>query len=306
MEKKELTIMSKCDGLPLSVTIVEPSMKIKGVVQIAHGMAEHKERYYPFMDYLAYNGYVAVIHDHRGHGKSIKSEEDLGYFYDEKAEYLVSDLYEVTKYIKKKYKKEKLTLFGHSMGSLIVRKYVKTHDDEIDKLIVCGSPSKRAFMDIPILITKIIKKFKGDRYRSEFLQKLVFGKYNEKIKEPISENSWICQNEETVKEYDNDELCGFTFTTNGFLNLFTLMKEVYSKKGWQLKNKELKIYFVAGSRDPVIISKEKWYKSIGFMYSLGYKNIIYKLFYRLRHEILNEEENLVIFTDILRFIDDKK
>ena len=42
------------------------------------------------------------------------------------------------------------------------------------------------------------------------------------------------------------------------------------------------------------------------MYSLGYKNIIYKLFYRLRHEILNEEENLVIFTDILRFIDDKK
>ena len=84
------------------------------------------------------------------------------------------------------------------------------------------------------------------------------------------------------------------------------MKEVYSKKGWQLKNKELKIYFVAGSRDPVIISKEKWYKSIGFMYSLGYKNIIYKLFYRLRHEILNEEENLVIFTDILRFIDDKK
>lgn len=306
MKIKEITIISKCDKLPLSVTIYEPDIRIKGVVQISHGMTEHKERYYNFMDYLAYNGYVAVINDHRGHGKSIRNEEDLGYFYDDTYEYIVEDLHEVTKYIKKKYKGKKISLFGHSMGSLVVRKYIKKYDDEIDKLVVCGSPSKRPFINLAILITNIIQKFKGDRYRSDFIQKLVFGGYNKNIKDPISENSWLCANEQTVKEYDNDELCGFVFTTNGFLNLFHLMKDVYSKKGWQLKNKELKIYFVAGSKDPVIMSREKWYKSIYYMYQAGYTNIIYKLFHRLRHEILNEDDCEIIFTDILRFIDDKK
>ena len=46
-------------------------------------MAEHRKRYFPFMEFLAENGYIAVIHDHRGHGESIKEKEDLGYFYDD-------------------------------------------------------------------------------------------------------------------------------------------------------------------------------------------------------------------------------
>ena len=41
-----------------------------------HGMSEHKERYLPFMEYLQNRGYAAVIHDHRGHGKSIEREDE--------------------------------------------------------------------------------------------------------------------------------------------------------------------------------------------------------------------------------------
>ena len=61
-------IKSSSDNLELELIYMEPKGEIKGVVQISHGMSEHKERYYEFMEYLKDNGYAVVIHDHRGHG----------------------------------------------------------------------------------------------------------------------------------------------------------------------------------------------------------------------------------------------
>ena len=117
MNKKMFTVKSECDGLELDVTVFEPENEIKGIFQISHGMAEHKERYYKFMEYLEQNGYVTVINDHRGHGKSVKSNDDLGYFYDNSAEYIVEDLHQITKLMKEQYSNKPLVLFGHSMGS---------------------------------------------------------------------------------------------------------------------------------------------------------------------------------------------
>lgn len=50
---KKKSILSKKDGLTLSLSIIEPKGKPKAIVQISHGMAEHKERYYDFMEYLS-------------------------------------------------------------------------------------------------------------------------------------------------------------------------------------------------------------------------------------------------------------
>ena len=86
--KENLVIYSKCDGLKLGVTIFEPKGKCKGIVQISHGMSEHKDRYYEFMQFLADNGYVSVIHDHRGHGESVKDKTDLGYFYTKNIDFI--------------------------------------------------------------------------------------------------------------------------------------------------------------------------------------------------------------------------
>lgn len=302
MKKENLKIKSNCDGLLLDCMMFIPDEEIKGIVQISHGMAEHKERYYKFMEYLTNKGYITIINDHRGHGLSIKDSEDLGYFYDTDASYIVSDLYQITKYVKSRYPNKKVTLLGHSMGSMVVRKYIKLYDKEIDKLIVCGSPSENKMAKIGLDISKIIGKIKGDRYRSKFIQNMAFGNYNKKFKEGESSNRWICKNEETVKEYDKDRLCGFIFTTNGFQNLFKLMIDIYDKKNWELSNKKLPIFFIAGSDDPVIGSKEKWLKSQNFLKNLGYENIKGKLYEGLRHEILNEEEREVVYQDIIDFI----
>lgn len=80
--KYESSFKSEADGLEISVMALIPDKKpYRAVVQLVHGMSEHKERYIPFMQYLAKLGYVVVIHDHRGHGKSVKHQDDLGFTY---------------------------------------------------------------------------------------------------------------------------------------------------------------------------------------------------------------------------------
>ncbi|MCI8616983.1 MAG: alpha/beta hydrolase [Clostridia bacterium] len=302
MREENLIINSESDNLQISVTIFIPETEVKGIVQISHGMAEHKERYYDFMRFLTNNGYVTIINDHRGHGKSVKSNEDLGYFYDNKAEYIVEDLHQITLYIKEKYPNKKIVLFGHSMGSMVVRKYLKKYDKDIDKLIVCGSPSKNSFSKLGVIVSKIMKCLKGEKYRSKFIHKLAFGNYNKKLKKVKSNNSWVCANEESVTKYDNDKLCGFVFTTNGFENLFKLMGDIYTFKGWKLYNKKMPIFFIAGSDDPVIINKQKWLKSQEFLKKIGYLNITNRLYNNLRHEILNEKNRDEVYNDVLDFI----
>lgn len=296
-------IKSNQDGLELDVSFIRPEGEIKGIVQISHGMAEHKERYYPFMEYLASCGYISIIHDHRGHGASVKKQEDLGYFYDDTAEHIVEDLHQITTYIKEKYPNKKLVLFGHSMGSMVVRKYIKKYDKEIDQLIVCGSPSKNPLVGLALMIVKMLKGFKGEYHRSKLIQKLAFGTYNKNIVKPISENAWVCANEETVKAYDEDKLNGFIFTLNGFQNLFTLMKDIYIKQGWQLNHKELPIFFIAGEDDPVIVSTKKWQEAQDFLKEIGYQNVSGKLYQGMKHEILNEKDKKIVFEDILNWIE---
>lgn len=303
MKIENQKIKSDQDGLELEMSIIKPEGEVKGIVQISHGMAEHKERYYPFMEYLASNGYLTIIHDHRGHGASIKSKEDLGYFYEDKAEYVVEDVHQITRYIKEKYPDKKLILFGHSMGSMVVRKYSKKYDKDIDKLIVCGSPSKNTQVGLALMVVKVLKAFKGEYHRSKLIPKLAFGSYHKAIQNPISENAWVCANEETVREYDKDELNGFIFTLNGFQNLFTLMRDIYTKQGWKLNNKELPILFIAGEEDPVIISPKDWQKAQEFLKEVGYKNVSGKLYPGMRHEILNEKDRKKVFEDVLKWIE---
>ena len=293
MKEENFKLVSDCDGLKLDVTMFVPK-KIKGIVQLSHGMVECKEYYYDFMRYLTTNGYVTIINDHRGHGKSVKSDDDLGYFYDETAEYIVEDLHQITKYVKDKFPGKKVILFGHSMGSLVLRKYIKKYDYEIDKLIVCGSPSENKLAGFGVNLTKIFKKIKGEKYRSDFLNRL--------SGLPDKDKSWLSKDSDYVNKYMNDKYCSFVFTTNGFMNLTKLMVDVYSKKNWVLKNKDLPIFFIAGKEDLVIKNEKAWMKSIKFLKDIGYKNIEYKLYDDMRHAIVLEKNKELVYDDIMKFL----
>ena len=301
MERKDFTIESQFDGLELHVVVMEPDAAIRGVVQFAHGMAEHKERYFDFMKYLAAAGFVTVIHDHRGHGESLRSQEDLGFFYDGGGVAVVEDLHQILLAVKELYPQKPYILFGHSMGSLVARCYAKKYDSHLNKLILCGSPAQNPLVPVALGLTSLMGKIKGERHRSPLLHKLALGPY-EKMGESDVSNSWLCCNREVVDEYNQNPLCGFNFTVNGYKNLFNLLKETYSSKGWLCEHLDLPIYFIAGAEDPVIGGQKGWQDAQDFMTSLGYTKVEGLLYEGLRHEILNELDRSPIFSDILKWM----
>lgn len=296
--REDIILTSKVDNLNLGVTIISPKEEPKAIVQLSHGMCEHKERYIDFMNYLSNLGYICIINDHRGHGASVKCEDDLGYFYENGYEAIVEDLHQVTEFIKNKYEKKPLYLLGHSMGSLVVRSYIQKYDYELSGLIISGSPSENIGSKFGVKIVNLMSSIKGDHFRSKFINKCSFGGFNSKIKGATCENEWLCNDKKIVDEFNNDNLCGFIFTLNGFYNLFSLMNKVYSKKGWKVINKKLPIWFISGEEDPCMISKNKFIKSTQLLKEVGYENVTYTLYKNMRHEILNEKEKFKVFNDV--------
>ena len=71
----------------LHPSTVEP---IVGLIQISHGMAEHKGRYQEFVNFLNTNGFHVAIYDHRGHGDRILDNR-IGFFDNDNGWNLVVD-----------------------------------------------------------------------------------------------------------------------------------------------------------------------------------------------------------------------
>lgn len=296
---KIINIKSNSDGLNIELAIEEPIGDVLGIIQISHGMAEHKERYYDFMKYLAENGYVSVINDHRGHGNSIKEKGKYGNFYTNNSDYIVEDLHQVTRYIKDMYKDKEVILFSHSMGTLVARNYIEKYDDEIKKLILCGPPTLNKLAPLGLLMAYITGLFYGDDKENRLLDKMTFKGYNSKY---IGKNEWICSNKLEVDKYNSDELCGYVFTTSGFINLYKMMIGAFKKSKYKIKNKDMDILVIAGSDDPVIQSEKKFNELVSFLKNVGYCKIDSKLYDGKRHELLNEIDKDVIYKDIVNFI----
>ena len=166
-------------------------------------------------------------------------------------------------------------------------------------MIVCGSPSKNNASKLGLKVVKLLKSIKGERYRSEFVKKLMFGGFDKKGSEP---NSWVCHNKEILKLYNEDELCKYTYTLNGYENIIKLMIDIYNPKIYNRNNLDLPIYFIAGSDDPVIKSKKDFNEAINFLEKIGYHNIDNTLYDDMSHEILNEVNNNLVYDDILNWL----
>ncbi len=302
MKREILQLPSDEDALMLSGILQVPQGEIKGIVHLVHGMCEHKERYQHVLDFLNEHGYAAVIFDMRGHGESIRHPQDLGYFYDDSGVWLVNDIHQIVYTMKKRFNNIPYIIFGHSMGSLAVRCYLRRFDYEVDGAIICGSPSANSFVLIAMLLCRFLRKTKGEYDRSPWMHKLVFKGYENAFAKE-GKNAWLCTKNEVVEAYDQDPLCGFSFTLNGYQNLFRLLYDTYDEDGWLCRQPKLPLLFIAGEDDPCIRSTYAWNKAIAHMRGVGYQNIVKKLYPFARHEILNDTCRQQVLEDMLHWID---
>ncbi|MCR4824708.1 MAG: lysophospholipase [Bacteroidales bacterium] len=296
---KEMTLPASADGLALAMLVSTPETDPRGVVQLVHGMCEHKERYIPFMEFLTEKGYVCVIHDHRGHGASVKSPEDLGYLYEGGWEAMVEDVRVVSDWIRRQWPGLDYTLFGHSMGSMVVRSFAKRYDDRLDRLFVCGCPSDNPAKGAGKMLASLYGRLRGWHYRPKLLQKMSFGSFNKPFEQEGWPAAWVCSDPELLEAYHKDPLCAYQFTANGFYHLMGLMQDCYSAKGWKMSRPGMPVYFISGAEDPCRVSDQALEQAVELMRRVGYKQVELKLYPGMRHEILNEKDKQTVWDDIL-------
>ncbi|MBR5437658.1 MAG: lysophospholipase [Clostridia bacterium] len=280
------------------------SGEIKAVIQVAHGMAEHLERYEKFATVLCDNGYALYINDHLGHGLSVKNKDELGYFGEKDGwKVFVEDCYKLTEIIKKENPGKPLVFFGHSMGSFVARAYSTKYADEIAGAVYCGTAGPNPAAGAGILLTKAIAKIKGTHHRSKLIDKVGFGTYNSKF-EGRTAFDWLSRDNEEVDKYIADELCGYLFTAYGYRDLFSLLGYVSSAEWFSGLSKELPVLMIAGAMDPVGEYGKGIDKVHKALCDAGKTNVKKILYPDARHEILNEKACFdTVCNDVISWIE---
>ena len=297
----QCSLQSNFDQQPLIGTYYQAD-KPQAMLVMVHGMCEHRLRYHDFQTYLANHEISSLMFDTRGHGQSVQSNDELGFFNDCQGDALINDLDQIINYAYTLVDNQPVILFGHSMGSLIVRTYFKKYGYKVKGLIVAGSPSENPLVDVALTVSKTLQHIHGTMHRSSFMQKMVFGTYAKQFTNTFSDSAWLSRDQEIVKQYDDDPLCGFIFTLNGFDNLFHLLKRTYHDPLDPLVHLNTPILYLAGSKDPVIVNVNKWHQAIDHMRKLGFKQIQAKCYDNARHELLNETNKNNVYEDILQFL----
>lgn len=288
---------------PVTIVLPDDKVKIIGIMHFVHGMQEHRKRYDYVLKYFSKMGYICAISDMRGHGENITTRDDLGYFAPKGATTLVNDVISFNEYLKKIYPGLPIILVGHSMGSLIVRAYLKRHSNDINALIITGSPSLNPLAKLGRTLTNFIAVFKGWKYRSNFITDFVVGRYDKPFETEGQKNAWLTRDGDIVDAFNRDEVCGVPFTLNGYKTLLNLMISIYSGDGWKNINRSLPIMFISGGDDPCRINDKKWQESVNALKSAGFHNIFSKMYPGMRHELFNEIGKEEVFKDILKFLE---
>jgi len=278
--------------------------QLKCIVQISHGMAEHAERYREFAKYLNTKGIGVYTNDHRGHGKTAETIENVGYFADESGwDLVVNDMFQLTELIRNTHAGLPVFLFGHSMGAYLAQDYITRSESDIDGVIMSGTVGDQGILgDIGIIIAKLSCKLRGRKVPDKLLDKLSFGSYNKKFKPARTKFDWLSRDKEVADKYIADEFCGGIFSSGFFLDLFRGIKKINRRENMKKVSGGLPFFFMSGERDPVGANNRRVKKLIKAFEKSGVKDISFKFYKDARHEMLKEINKEEVFSDISGWI----
>ena len=208
--------------------VASPEVPFKGVIQIAHGLGEHAGRYDDIAHRLQEEGYSVYANDHRAHGKTAELKRMFGY-YNGKAyfEDCVEDMHMLSELMRSEHPQSKFILFGHSMGSLLSRKYVTKYSTELDALILSGTASFiKGLGSIGLVTASVIATFRGRARGNEFLKSFFFGEFNKKFKPNRTKLDWISSDDKQVDLFAKDPYRIEYFSLGVFLDIIKNSKKL--------------------------------------------------------------------------------
>lgn len=279
-----------------------PESAPKAIFQMVHGMAEYAERYEELAELMCEHGYVCYIHEHVGHGNTAKNIEHLGLFLDENQSVtLVEDTHKMSEIAKSENPGLKLNLFGHSMGSFVVRLTVAKYGSDYNSLVICGTGAKDPKVPMGLFVLRVMRFFKGKDFKSKFIDKSSFGSYSEHFKPARTPLDWLSVSKTNVDNYIASPYCGFLFSLDGYKMLMEVNRDANKPDTFQKTPSSLPIFLIAGGDDPIGHSGADIPKVCGEYKKAGVMDCTYKLYAGFRHEILCDDCAPQVRADILEF-----
>jgi len=283
--------------------VYEPKviLRVKGVVQIHHGLCEHADRYEHFASYLSNHGFVVVVSDFVGHGKSLIDFEQ-GYFGKNNGiQNLISDMYHLQKIIRGQYPDAPYFMLGVDLGSLLIRKFMSDYGDFIEGAILLGTLSKveRSFIKKAYLY--MMKKWRGPAHKDH----RYFERWQQRLNQLTTHGKnaeWLTSDAHERKKYLSDPMTHFAYTIQGYYDIIQVTKEVNSDESIAKIPTYLSVYIGTGEVDPlsrkIDLLIEKYKKR-------GIKDLTFHSFEKRHHALLFETNKKEIYDDILEWLNER-
>ena len=297
-------IQQATDGTKIHCLKWEPENTVKGIIYIAHGMGEHAARYDWTAQQLSQSGYVVIANDHRGHGKTAIH---LGDFGENGWSLMVDDMHAIIQSIDEQYPGHKKVLFGHSMGALLSQQYITHYGDNLDALVLSGSPGFSAYLQI--FISGLLCRFEswrlGPLKESRLLNFLIFGSANKQFEKDLANPSgfeWLSRDQSEVQAYIDDAMCGFVPFPNSLQFMFQGIKLTQDTTSIQRIPRDLPIYLFSGTADPVHGEFANINRLLDALRNRGLDTTT-KFYLEGRHEMLNETTKAKVISDLIAWLE---
>ncbi len=277
------TFVSPTDGTELLIrTWGEELAEPRGVVQIAHGIAEHGQRYDRLAQALVAAGYVVRAVDHRGHGGSVASADQLGHF---DFEALVADVAAMGASLRGEFPGIPVFLVAHSMGSFAAQTVILDRSDLYDGVVLSGSTA----LDV---LAGALSSAEGpvglEAFNAGFEQRTGY--------------EWLSRDEAEVDAYVADPLSGFDLPDTAVPQLFVGAERLADPAALGGIRPDLPILVVSGDADP-LAGGGALVELLGQRYrEAGVKDVTVTLYPEARHEIFNETNRDAIIADVIAWL----
>lgn len=299
MSEMTSELLAMPDGWQLRLYGWQPAATPRAIVQIAHGMGEHARRYDPVARHLTDHGFAVYANDHRGHGESL-SDGRKGWLGENGWSNCVDDLLRIGMTLRSRHPGLPLVLLGHSMGAMLSQRFVTLHGQQIDALVLSGSPGASAGSRwLPSLIARLIVAFKGREHDSPMLQGMIFGRANDPFGE-AGGFEWLSRDATEVQRYVEDPDCGFVLRAGSLLEMFGSLGDTENRI--PAIPTSLPVYVLSGTDDPVHGEMAGLARLLQLWGAHGV-GIDARLYPGGRHEMFNETNRDQVLAELTAWLD---
>jgi alpha-beta hydrolase superfamily lysophospholipase len=290
------------DGLPIFVHAFLPDGDVSpsGLVHIAHGMAEHGARYAGLAEALTARGFAVFASDQRGHGRTARTDEDLGFFGSGDGwGRVVSDFRGLLAYTRAQYPGVPQAVLGHSMGSFVTQQLMIDDGSMLRAVVLCstnGAPPPLARLGVHV--ARLERARLGERGRSKVLRAMSFDDWNRKFKPNRTDFDWLSRDEAEVDRYAADNRCGFTATTSLWAQLLDALPGLTRADNLARIPTNLPLLIVAGSEDPMHDKTRTLRGLVGAYAEAGMTDLTYRIYTGARHELFHETNRAEVIRDV--------